>query len=115
MPTMTLGAIPLDDLARLRVLAVHTNFAVGSAIARRLIDAEVIALVHAGAILDGNQDPGRYDVVLLCPYLLEEHRDAILGACLAAGDSTLIELLDSDRGSRVLLHRSGAAWPSAAD
>ena len=112
---MAAGLIPFDDLARLRVLVVHTNFAVGSAISRRLIDADVIALVHAGSVLDGNQDPTRYDVVLLCPYLPEEHREALLDACLASGDGTLIELRDSDLGSRVVLHRSSTGSPTAAD
>src|SRR4051812_1986358 len=111
---MAVGVIPLDELAHLRVLVVHTNFAVGSAIARRLIDADVIALVHAGSVLDGNQDPNLYDVVLLCPYLPAEHREALLDACLR-GDGTLIELMDSDHGSRVLLHRSSDGSPTAAD
>ena len=112
---MAVGVIPLDDIARLRVLVIHTNFAVGSAVARRLIDADVVALAHASSVLDGNQDPRRYDVVLLCPYLPEEHRDAVLEAGMSAGDVTVIELLDSDAGSRVLMHRAGRALPAAAD
>lgn len=112
---MAVGVIPLDDIARLRVLVIHTNFAVGSAIARRLIDADVVALAHAASVLDGNQDPRRYDVVLLCPYLPEEHRDAVLEASMTAPETTVIELLDSDQGSRVLMHRAGRALPAAAD
>src|SRR4051794_16799222 len=112
---MAAGLIPLDDVARLRVLVVHTNFAVGSAIARRLIDADVVALAHAASVLDGNQDPRRYDVVLLCPYLPTDQRDAILETCLATRDGTVIELLDSHEGSRVLLHRAGVRVPGAAD
>src|SRR3954466_5803777 len=100
--TMAVGVIPLDDIARLRVLVVHTNFAVGSAIARRLIDADVVALAHAASVLDGNQDPRRYDVVLLCPYLPEGQREALLEAAMGATGTTIIELLDSDEGSRVL-------------
>jgi hypothetical protein len=112
---MAVGVIPLDDIARLRVLVIHTNFAVGSAIARRLIDADVVALAHATSVLDGNQDPGRYDVVLLCPYLPDEDRDAILEASMTASDPTVIELMDSDEGSRVLMHRAGRSLPAAAD
>src|SRR2546423_7739953 len=112
---MALGLLPLNEITRLRVLVVHTNFAVGSAIARRLIDADVVALAHADAVLDGNQDPRRYDVTLLCPSLPEGQRDAVLEECLAAPDGTVIELLDSDEGSRVLLHRSGTSSPGAAD
>jgi hypothetical protein len=112
---MAAGVIPLGDLARLRVLVVHTNFAVGSALVRRLIDAEVVALVHAGSVLDGNQDPARYDVSLLCPYLPDEQRDAVLEACLTGDTGTVIELVDAAEGSRVVLHRVGAAWPTAAD
>jgi hypothetical protein len=112
---MAVGVIPLDDIARLRVLVIHTNFAVGSAIARRLIDADVVALAHASAVLDGNQDPERYDVVLLCPYLPEAHREAVLEAGMGAAGATVIELLDSEDGSRVLMHRAGPALPAAAD
>jgi hypothetical protein len=112
---MAVGVIPHDELARLRVLVVHTNFAVGSAISRRLIDADVVALVHAGSVLDGNQDPDRYDVVLLCPYLPDEQREELVGMCLTGCDGTLIELMDSDQGSRVLLHRAGSLHPTAAD
>jgi len=112
---MALGLLPLSEITRLRVLVVHTNFAVGSAIARRLIDADVVALAHAAAVLDGHQDPRRYDIVLLCPYLPEDQRDAILEECLAAPDGTVVELLDSDEGSRVLLHRAGISVPGAAD
>jgi hypothetical protein len=112
---MAAGVIPLDELTRLRVLVVHTNFAVGSAIARRLIDAEVVALAHAASVLDGNQDPGRYDVILLCPYLLDAHRDALLEVCATSTDAAVIELMDSEHGSCVLLHRAGAGTGTAAD
>jgi hypothetical protein len=112
---MVFGVLPLTELASLRVLVVHTNFAVGSAISRRLIDADVVALVHAGSVLDGNQDPDRYDVILLCPYLPEDQRTELLAACLATSDGAVIELMDSDQGSRVLLHRARAISPTAAD
>jgi hypothetical protein len=112
---MAYGVLPLDEISRLRVLAVHTNFAVGSAIARRLIDAEVVALAHSNSVLDGNQDPRDYDVVLLCPYLPLDERDALLETCLAAPDGTVIELRDSEEGSHVLLHRAGVAIAGAAD
>jgi hypothetical protein len=97
---MAFGVLPLTELARLRVLVVHTNFAVGSAISRRLIDADVVALDHAGSVLDGNQDPERYDVILLCPYLPEDQRTELLAACLAAGEGALIELHLADGGRR---------------
>ena len=112
---MAYGVLPTDEITRLRVLAVHTNFAVGSAIARRLIDAEVVALAHSSSVLEGNQDPRHYDVVLLCPYLPHDERDALLETCLAAPDGTVVELLDSDEGSRVLLHRAGTSVAGAAD
>src|SRR5437773_4984105 len=108
---MASGVIPLDDITRLRVLVVHTNFAVGSAIARRLIDAEVVTLAHAASVLDGNQDPRRYDVVLLCPYLPEDQRDALLAVCAGSVTSAVVELMDSGHGSCVLLHRAGAGAP----
>jgi hypothetical protein len=104
---MAAGMLPTDALNDLRVLVVHTNFAVGSAIARRLIDASVIALSHAGAVLDGYQQPGAYHLVMLCPYLPADERDALLAKCLASGDTAVTELSDTELGSRVLLHRAG--------
>jgi hypothetical protein len=109
------GVIPLGELTRIRVLVVHTNFAIGSAIARRLIDAEVVALAHAGSVLEGNQDPRRYDAVLLCPYLPDGQREDVLELCLAAPDVTVIELLDSDRGSCIVVHRAVAGDVATAD
>jgi hypothetical protein len=104
---MAAGMLPNDELNALRVLVVHTNFAVGSAIARRLIDASVIALSHAGAVLDGHQQPGAYHLVMLCPYLPADERDALLAKCLASGETAVTELSDSELGSRVLVHRAG--------
>src|SRR5437763_1521276 len=96
--TMAYGVLPTDEITRLRVLAVHTNFAVGSAIARRLIDAEVVALAHSNSVLDGNQDPRAYDVVLLCPYLPDDERQALLETCLPPPAGTVIDLRDSEEG-----------------
>jgi hypothetical protein len=112
---MALGLLPTDELATLRVLVIHTNFAVGSAIVRRLIDANVVALSHVTAVLAGHQEPDRYHAVLVGPYLDAEERDALLEACLAGSDPTVVELRDSESGSQVLLHRAGAASPAAAD
>jgi hypothetical protein len=112
---MALGLLPTDELAALRVLVVHTNFAVGSAIVRRLIDANVIALSHVTAVLGGHQEPDRYHAVLVGPYLQPEEREALLEACLAGGRATVVELLDSETGSQVVLHRAGSGSPAAAD
>jgi len=112
---MAVGLLPTDALAQLRVLVVHTNFAVGSAIVRRLIDAHVVTLSHAGAVLAGHQDPDRYHVVLLGPYLDDEEREALLTACLRRGVAAVVELRDSESGPTVLLHRDGAESAPLAD
>jgi hypothetical protein len=112
---MAAGVIPAHALNDLRVLVVHANFAVGSAIARRLIDADVVALAHTGSVLGGHQDPRDYHAVLLCPYLPGDERDALLAACLDGPEVAVVELCDSELGGSVLLHRSGLGSPSAAD
>jgi hypothetical protein len=112
---MAVGLLPTDALTQLRILVIHTNFAVGSAIVRRLIDAHVVTLSHSGAVLAGHQDPERYHAIVLGPYLDDDEREALLDACLQRGVAAVVELRDSESGSAVLLHRDGAESAPVAD
>jgi len=81
-------------------LVVYVNFAVGSAIAQRLMEAGVVAIAPAAAAPRELARPGGYDVVVLCPYLGEQERDLLLGACAAMRPRpSVLELADrAERG-----------------
>jgi len=63
------------------VLVVHANFAVGSAMAQRLMDSSLVALVSARSAAAGLLCHGGFDVVVLCPYLTAGERADFLQAC----------------------------------
>lgn len=63
------------------VLVVHANFAVGSAMAQRLMDSSLVALVPARSAAAGLLCHGGFDVVVLCPYLTAGERADFLQAC----------------------------------
>ena len=63
------------------VLVVYANFAVGNAIAQRLMESCLVALVSAASAIAGRQWHGAYDVVVLCPYLTADERAQLLAAC----------------------------------
>ena len=67
------------------VLVVHTNFAVANALAQRLMESCLVALVSAESALAGNQWHGGYDVVVLCPYLTADERARPPGRVRGAG------------------------------
>src|SRR4051794_8637948 len=68
----------LPPAAEPKVLVVHVNFAVGSALAQRLLESSVISLASVPAALDGALADGAHDVLILCPYLRAAERDALL-------------------------------------
>ena len=74
MPVATVAAEPA-------VLVVHANFAVGSAMAQRLMDSTLVALVPAQSAAAGLLCHGGFDVVVLCPYLTADERADLLHAC----------------------------------
>ena len=65
------------------VLVVHANFAVGSALAQRLMESCLVALVPADFAAAGLRRHAGYDVVVLCPYLDVGQRAALVRLCAA--------------------------------
>ena len=83
------------------VLVVHTNFAVANALAQRLMESCLVALVSAESALAGNQWHGGYDVVVLCPYLTADERARLLDACAQQDPSpAVLELSDEPEALR---------------
>src|SRR3712207_9541986 len=68
-------------IAQPTVLVVHANFAVGSAMAQRLMDSCLVALVSAATAADGIRRHAGFDVVVLCPYLTPVERAGLLRVC----------------------------------
>jgi hypothetical protein len=68
-------------LAERTVLVVHANFAVGNAMAQRLMDTCLVALVPARSAVAGIERHAGFDVVVLCPYLSAAERAGLLRAC----------------------------------
>src|SRR3954453_441168 len=68
-------------LAEPTVLVVHANFAVGNAMAQRLMDSCLVALVSATSAPPGMRRHGGFDVVVLCPYLTAGERAGLMRAC----------------------------------
>jgi hypothetical protein len=77
------------------VLVVYVNFAVGNALAQRLMESCLVTLVSAESALARREWQGGHDVVVLCPYLTTEERDRLLAACAAQDPSpAVLELSD---------------------
>lgn len=68
-------------LATASVLIVYVNSSVGMALAERLFDAAEVSLAPVAEALDALDGGSRHDIVLLCPYLAGDERDAVLAAC----------------------------------
>src|SRR4051794_36535863 len=60
------------------VLVVYVNFAVGAAIGQRLMHSAVVSLATARSVLGGLGRDGTHDVLVLCPYLRADERQALL-------------------------------------
>lgn len=92
---------------QIRVLVAYASFAVAIALARRLVDFGFVALAHHGAFDCGHGDGDHgderaYDVVVLCPYLPPERRDALIARYGADPRlSALVVLHDGPQGQRV--------------
>jgi hypothetical protein len=71
----------------LSVLVLYENFAVGAALQRRLLDVPMVHLVRGDRVADCD---GRYDVIVVCPYLREQRRAEVLARWAGAGSSTPI-------------------------
>jgi hypothetical protein len=96
MPPTFASALARDELS---ILVVYVNFAVGAALARRLIDVGVVELATARSGPHRLSGPCRFDAVLACPYLSEPDQRALLEAWAEARPRPgLLELEGRDRG-----------------
>lgn len=87
---------PSMSPATVSVLIVYANSSVGVALAQRLFDAADVSLAPVNEALDVLSAGSRHDVVLLCPYLAEAERLALLGACAARHPSpSVLEVADA--------------------
>src|SRR5919107_4039309 len=68
-------------IAEPMVLVVHANFAVAGAMAQRLMESCLVALVPASSAVAGLQRHAAFDVVVLCPYMTADERARVLQAC----------------------------------
>ena len=80
------------------ILVAYVNFAVGSAIAQRLMGSSVVALAAAPAASRALQK-GSYDIVVLCPYLQEAERRGVLAACAEHPSNPAVVEVTDDPGA----------------
>jgi hypothetical protein len=91
MPSMP-AAERTDDPT---VLVVHANFAVGSAIAQRLMESCLVVLASVGSAMARARRHAACDVVVLCPYLTAGERDGFVRAFAAQNpEPAVLELRD---------------------
>lgn len=62
------------------LLIVYVNSSVGVEMARRLFDAAEVSIAPAVEAINGLARGWNHDVVILCPYLAESERAALLAA-----------------------------------
>jgi hypothetical protein len=93
------------------VLVVYVNFAVGNALAQRLMESCLVTLVSAESALARREWHGGYDVVVLCPYLTAGERARLLEACAAQVPSPAVLELSDEPGA-VNPHVRPAAVPA---
>lgn len=83
------------SLAVPTVLVVHANFAVADAMAQRLMESCLVALVPAASAAAGLARHPGFDVVVLCPYLTADERAELVGACAEQDpEPAVLELCD---------------------
>lgn len=92
-----------------RVLVVYENFAVGTAVVQRLVDHyAVVELARLEGALRRLGERGRYEAVVLCPYLSDVAREDVRRRCLADPASpVVIEVVDGDAGTQVVSSAGG--------
>jgi hypothetical protein len=91
MPSMP--AAPRTDEPT--VLVVHANFAVGSAVAQRLMESCLVVLASVASATTRARRHAGCNVVVLCPYLTAAERDGFVRAFAAQEpEPALLELRD---------------------
>ena len=93
------------------VLVVYVNFAVGNALAQRLMESCLVTLASAESAIARREWHGTYDVVVLCPYLTAEERAELIAACAAQDPSPAVLEL-SDEPEAAYPHIRQAAVPA---
>ena len=97
----------------MNVLVVHANFAVGAAVAQRLIDFAVVHLVSCNHAPD---ETTRYDVVVLCPYLTGEEKESLRTHFRRrTPPPAVIEIRDTQSGPRLDVAQVGAQSTESID
>lgn len=88
-----------------RVLVVYENFAFATAVVQRLVDHyTVVEIARGPGAARRLREPGRYEAVVLCPYLKPSHRDKVLDQCFADEASpAVIEVRDVAGGHQVVV------------
>jgi hypothetical protein len=111
MPSM-LVADPVPRHAM--VLVTYVNFAVGTAIAQRLMERFVVALSPAASAARALHGECPFDVVVLCPYLTERERAEIHAAADRVRRApAIVELRDLPGAASAHLHHDVTEHPSA--
>jgi hypothetical protein len=92
-----------------RVLVVYENFAVGTAVFQRLVDHyAVVELARLEGALRRLGERGRYEAVVLCPYLSDDAREDVRRRCLAdPATPVIIEVVDDEAGAHVVSSADG--------
>lgn len=92
-----------------RVLVVYENFAVGTAVFQRLVDHyAVVELARLAGALRRLGERGRYEAVVLCPYLSDDAREDVRRRCLAdPAAPVIVEVVDGVNGPEVLPSAEG--------
>jgi hypothetical protein len=85
-----------------RVLVVEASFAVGLALERRLAGRAVIRRVGGEEVCRDAPRWEAYDVVILCPYLADEHRARVRAALGAVPPPPVLVLLGDQPASEPL-------------
>src|SRR3712207_845590 len=94
------------------VLVAYANFGVGAGAALRLMDSAVVVLARASWALAALAGTAPCDVLVLCPYLADDERHALLVAAAARPQRpAALELADVVDGSYTVRPLGEAAAP----
>lgn len=100
-----------------RVLIVYESFAFATAVVQRLVDDyAVVEIARGPGAARRLAERGRYEAVVLCPYLKDAHREQVIERCLAdAAAPAVIEVRDLAGGHEVVVcERPGVRAEAAA-
>jgi hypothetical protein len=101
----------------LKVLCVQVNFAVGIAVARRLLGLAAVTHCSDVDLARGEWEHEAYDVIVLCPYVTGELDDELIKrlAGFAAVPPAVVEMRETSSGHIVQILNADARTHSLAD